>query len=118
MNVLGKVLLVKSEGKVYPLSINDIMFLKWDGKGTQVFTASRDEPLVDYRPLARLEEQLPQNVFVSVHRSAIVNVSHVEYWSNVPDSSSFVKIKNCSLHVINMSVEGRKRLKRAMVFTE
>jgi len=48
-----------------------------------VFVEGEDKPLMPLLSMKKIEETLPANVFVRVHKSFIVNVSKIKYISRM-----------------------------------
>ncbi len=75
MDRLGKICVSKDD-KLYIKSIDDIIFFEAKNKTVKV-VCEQDEYTCQYT-LKELEEWLPKEGFVRVHKSFIVNLNHVE----------------------------------------
>ena len=70
-------LFVKSEYKIKRINLNDIQYI--EGLREYVKIVLKDEkPVMSLMSLKSLEEKLPQNRFMRVHRSFIVNLDEVQ----------------------------------------
>ncbi|MCE7053726.1 response regulator [Algoriphagus sp. AGSA1] len=66
---------VRDRGHIVSLSEDDILFLKADGLYTRIFTKERQYTMRDI--LKDVVGRLPDNRFIRVHKSYIVNLSYV-----------------------------------------
>lgn len=71
----GSHLLLRTEGSIYRLNYDQIMYLEANRNNTKVITAS--EHILSSAPLSSIETQLPAQLFFRVHRSFIINLSKV-----------------------------------------
>lgn len=70
-------LFVKSEYKIKRINLNDIQYI--EGLREYVKIVLKDEkPVMSLMSLKSLEEKLPQNRFMRVHRSFIVNLDEIQ----------------------------------------
>lgn len=69
-------ILVRDRGRIFPLALHDIEYLKSDSKYTQI--AARGSSYLVRVALTDLETRLDPSRFVRVHRSAIVNLDFVD----------------------------------------
>lgn len=68
-------LFIKTEGKLYRISHDDLLFAEANGNYTKIVTT--DKPLTPAMSFYSLEQQLPATQFIKVHRSFIINKSKV-----------------------------------------
>lgn len=61
------------------IRLADILFL--ESKGDYVFIKTKNKEVSTLTTLTSMEEQLPGDLFVRVHRSFIVNLAQIESWS-------------------------------------
>lgn len=61
--------------------IDDIQFMQADHVYTQVFLSNRSLPLLVRESLTGFSSRLPENMFLKVHRSYIINPKHVSGFS-------------------------------------
>jgi hypothetical protein len=66
---------VKSGTKIQVVLVPDILYLQADGDYVQIFTANGK--FLKEQTMKYFEEHLPENKFVRVHRSVIVNVESI-----------------------------------------
>lgn len=68
---------VKDNGILKKINVDDILYLEAMGDYVKVYTAQRFHVL--HATLKSIEEKLPQNKFIRVHRSYIVSLSKIEF---------------------------------------
>jgi two-component system LytT family response regulator len=81
-------ILVRDRGRIFPLAIDEIEYLKADSKYTLI--AGRGSHYLVRVPITELEARLDPRRFIRVHRSAVINLDHVE--SMRPDEQSQLEI--------------------------
>jgi two-component system LytT family response regulator len=69
-------ILVRDRGRIFPLSLNDIAYLKADSKYTAI--AARGQTFLVRIGISELEAQLDPARFIRIHRSALVNLDFVD----------------------------------------
>lgn len=72
-------LFVKSDGKIYRVAFDNILYAEANGNYTRVVCV--DQLLLPAVPFSTMEEQLPGENFIRVHRSFIINknrIGHIE----------------------------------------
>jgi two-component system LytT family response regulator len=104
-------ILVRDRGQIFPLAVAEIEFLKADAKYTQI--AARGSSFYVRLALAELEQRLPAERFVRVHRNAIVNLDFVEAMK--PDDQSQLEIRMRSGATLLANREASKRLRDAAI---
>lgn len=70
---------IKSDNKIFKVTFDDILYLEAFGNYAKVYLT--DKQLMPTTTLTSLEEALPKNRFIRVHRSFIINknqISHIE----------------------------------------
>ena len=87
----------KADKKIHKYYFSDILFI--EGSGNYVKIHSQNEkPLMVLDKLTDLQNKLPQKQFIRIHKSFIVNVSHIQkiegnmldiYNKTIPISSTF-----------------------------
>lgn len=101
-----KVLEVKERGKTSLISIEDIIWIEADGYCARIHT---DKHKYHVRiSLKELNHSLPTEEFIQIHRSAIINISHLK----ALEHSSNAIMKNGD--TIKISRAGLSRLKPAL----
>lgn len=87
----------KADKKIYKFSFADVLFIEGSGNYVKIHT-EKGKPLLVLDKLADLEEKLPKKEFLRVHKSFIVNISHISKKegnmltikdSTIPISSTF-----------------------------
>jgi DNA-binding LytR/AlgR family response regulator len=72
-----KFIFFKADKKIHKYYFSDILFIEGSGNYVKIHTENAT-PLVVLEKLSDLEEKLPQNQFMRVHKSFIVNISHIK----------------------------------------
>jgi DNA-binding LytR/AlgR family response regulator len=67
---------LKSDKKLYKVFYDDIFYLEGYGNYVKVFTA--EKMILVLEKLSELEQQLPSEKFVRVHKSYVVSISHIK----------------------------------------
>lgn len=70
---------IRSDGKIYKILQNDVLFAEASGNYTRIVTTSNI--FMPAMTFSAVEEMLPAKIFVRVHRSFIINknrISHIE----------------------------------------
>ncbi len=68
---------VKSDYKMVPIKISDIVFLESEGEYIRLHIESGRSVTTFYR-LKNMEAELPSSHFIRIHRSYIVNLNHIK----------------------------------------
>lgn len=71
-------LFLKSEYKIRRINFNDILYIEGLKDYIKVFTTSEDKPVLSLNSIKSLEQKLPEDRFMRVHRSFIVNLDRIE----------------------------------------
>ena len=66
----------KADKKIYKYYLNDILFIEGSGNYIKVHT-QKDKPLMVLDKLTNFFEKLPKKQFLRVHKSFIINISHI-----------------------------------------
>jgi len=67
---------VKADNRIVRLEFNDILFVEAMQKYVQIYTV--DNKIVSLLSLSKIEETLPNQRFVRIHRSFIINIEKIE----------------------------------------
>lgn len=102
-------LLVRDRGQIFPLSPDEIVYLKADTKYTLI--AARGRQYLVRVALADLEPRLDPTRFMRVHRNAIVNLDHVTAMR--PDEQSQLALTMRDGTVLTANREASRRLRDA-----
>lgn len=81
--------LVRDRGRIFPLAVGDIEYMKSDSKYTVI--VARGQSYLVRIGIAELEAQLDPARFIRIHRSALVNLDHVD--SMKADDQSQLQIR-------------------------
>lgn len=101
---------VKSGTKIHVVLVPDIMYLQADGDYVQIFT--RDGKYLKEQTMKYFEEHLPENQFVRVHRSVIVNVEMISRIELYEKQNQLLTLKNGQQ--LKTSPAGYKALRSAL----
>lgn len=71
-------LFLKSEYKIRRINFNDILYVEGLKDYVKVFLAHEDKPVLSLSSMKAMEEKLPADHFMRVHRSFIVNLDKIE----------------------------------------
>jgi len=66
----------KADKKIFKYYLNDILFIEGSGNYIKVHTQN-DKPLMVLDKLTDIFEKLPRKQFLRVHKSFIINISHI-----------------------------------------
>lgn len=67
----------KADKKIHKYYFADILYIEGSGNYVKIHTQN-DKPLMVLDKLTELQEKLPQKQFLRVHKSFIINVSHIQ----------------------------------------
>lgn len=73
----NEVITVKSDGKFYRLNVDEIWYVESMGDYVSIYLDNRK--LTAYDSLKNLEQELPSEKFIRVHKSFIVAIARVDY---------------------------------------
>jgi DNA-binding LytR/AlgR family response regulator len=71
-------LFLKSEYKIRRINFNDILYIEGLKDYIKVYTTGDDKPVLSLNSIKALEQKLPENKFMRVHRSFIVNLDKID----------------------------------------
>ncbi len=101
---------VKSGQKIHVVMVPDIIYLQADGDYVHIFTSTGK--YLKEQTMKYFEENLPENQFVRVHRSYIVNVEAISRIELYEKQSQMLTLKNGER--IKTSVSGYKLLRNKL----
>jgi hypothetical protein len=101
---------VKSGTKIHVVLVSDILYLQADGDYVQIFTGTGK--YLKEQTMRYFEEHLPENQFVRVHRSIIVNVEMISRIELYEKQNQLLTLKNGQQ--IKTSPAGYKALRVAL----
>jgi DNA-binding LytR/AlgR family response regulator len=70
-------LFVKSDYRIVRININEIKYIEGMSEYVRIFVNGETKPIISLLSMKKLEELLPQNNFLRVHRSYIVNMHKI-----------------------------------------
>jgi DNA-binding LytR/AlgR family response regulator len=71
-------LFLKSEYKIRRINFNDILYIEGLKDYIKVYTTGGDKPILSLNSMKSLEQKLPEEKFMRVHRSFIVNLERID----------------------------------------
>jgi DNA-binding LytR/AlgR family response regulator len=71
-------LFLKSEYKIRRINFNDILYIEGLKDYIKVYTTGEDKPVLSLNSMKSLEQKLPEEKFMRVHRSFIVNLDRID----------------------------------------
>ncbi|MCX6302599.1 MAG: LytTR family DNA-binding domain-containing protein [Bacteroidia bacterium] len=71
-------LFLKSDYKIKRINFNDILYVEGMKDYVKVYTQNDPKPILSISTLKLLEAKLPQNKFMRIHRSFIVNLAKID----------------------------------------
>ena len=86
---------VKSDYRVLRVPVNSIRFIESMSEYVRIFVENEPTPIVTLLSMKKVEEVLPKNIFMRVHRSYIVNLRKIKEVSRmriVYDNNVFIPI--------------------------
>ncbi len=99
---ISEFIFIKDKGTWIKISLNDLFFLRASDNYT--FLQLKSDSLLITKNLKYFEEQLPNSIFCKIHRSYLVNLYHIQSYSNLN-----VKILNTDLPVSDSYRENLKK---------
>ena len=78
VDVNNEFLFLKSDYKIKRINFNDILYIEGLKDYVKVFTQNSIKPVLSLTSLKLLESKLPENKFMRVHRSFIVNLDRID----------------------------------------
>lgn len=95
-------LLVRDQGKIFPLQVGDIECLRSDNKYTAI--QSKGRSYLVRLPIASFEERLDKSRFLRVQRGCIVNLDFVDSMTPDENSQLIVQLRDGSRITANREV--------------
>jgi DNA-binding LytR/AlgR family response regulator len=78
IEVNNQFLFLKSEYKIRRINFNDILYIEGLKDYIKVYTKGEDKPVLSLNSMKSLEQKLPEEKFMRVHRSFIVNLDRID----------------------------------------
>jgi two-component system LytT family response regulator len=85
-------ILVRDRGRIFPLALNDIEYLKADSKYTAII--ARGQTFLVRIGISELEAQLDPARFIRIHRSALVNLDFVDSMKADDQSQLLIQMRD------------------------
>jgi two-component system LytT family response regulator len=104
-------ILVRDRGRIFPLSLNEIEYLKADSKYTAI--AARGQTFLVRIGISELEAQLDPARFIRIHRSALVNLDFVDSMKADDQSQLLIQMRDGA--VLTASREASKVLREMAI---
>ena len=104
-------ILVRDRGRIFPLSLNEIAYLKADAKYTAI--AARGQTFLVRIGISELEAQLDPARFIRVHRSALVNLDFVDSMKADEQSQLVIQMRDGTM--LTASREASKVLREMAI---
>jgi two-component system LytT family response regulator len=92
-------ILVRDRGRIFPLSLNEIEYLKADSKYTAI--AARGQTFLVRIAISELEAQLDPARFIRIHRSALVNLDFVDSMKADDQSQLLIEMRDGAVLTAN-----------------
>jgi two-component system LytT family response regulator len=92
-------ILVRDRGRIFPLALSEIAYLKADAKYTAI--SARDQTFLVRIGISELEARLDPGRFIRIHRSALVNLDFVESMRADDQSQLLIQMKDGTLLTAN-----------------
>jgi len=78
LDVRNRFLFLKSEYRIRRINFDDIMYIEGLKDYIKVYTTRDDKAILSLNTIKSLEQKLPADMFMRVHRSFIVNLGKIE----------------------------------------
>ena len=75
---LPRSIIVKADYKQTQIALDEILYIKGVGDYVKIYTNENARPLITQMSLKSVEEKLPSDRFVRIHRSYIVNMDRIK----------------------------------------
>jgi len=101
---------IKTGQKLHIIPIQEIIYIQSDGDYVQLIT--QNGKYLKEQTMKYFETHLPQNRFVRIHRSSIVNIEHIARIESYGKQNQQITLKNGQW--LRVSLSGYKLLKEAL----
>ncbi len=100
---------VKSEYKLVQIMLNDILYIEGLKDYLKIYTADESKPILSLMSMKSMEELLPSDRFMRVHRSYIVQVSKIKVIdrNRIVFGKTFIPISDSYKTVFNEYLNSR-----------
>ncbi len=86
-------LLIRINGRHIFITIEDIVFIKAENQYTNLMTTSGKTYLMR-RAISTWEEQLPENIFLRIHRGTIINMNMINKMEKISGGRMSIRLKD------------------------
>lgn len=107
-NLNLKTILVESGSKLITVELKDVIFLEADKDYTWMHTASKS--YLSNFGISHLEKRLSKTQFLRIHRSYLINISHIKEVHKDGASAQLITSNNHTLNVSRTYMSGLKQL--------
>lgn len=97
LNEEKDILFVKSEYKIVKLNLKDIRYVEGMSEYLRIFIEGEAKPVITLLSMKKLEDYLPKNTFMRVHRSYIVNLKKIQEVARlriVMDKNTYIPVSD------------------------
>jgi DNA-binding LytR/AlgR family response regulator len=77
-NVSDDFIIVKTDYKLQQIALNDILYIEGLKDYIKIYRQNIEKPILSLMSMKIIEEKLPQDTFMRVHRSFIVNLNKIQ----------------------------------------
>ena|GEM_PF-53891 len=78
VNSSSEFILVKADYKTIKINLSDILYVEGLKDYVKIFTVGSEKPIITLNSLKRMQENLPADRFVRVHKSFIISLNHIK----------------------------------------
>ncbi|MFO7671782.1 MAG: LytTR family DNA-binding domain-containing protein [Bacteroidales bacterium] len=93
---------IKADKKNYNIPTETILYIEGLDNYIKIKTATNS--LISYESLSGIEKKLPAEMFLRIHRSAIININQIDHYTSsyiMLDDRQFTIGRNYKEHVLN-----------------
>lgn len=101
-------IVIRYHGKIIPISIKKIFYISVERQYSKIFVESNKSYIIK-KSLSKWEQILPQNDFIRIHRSTLVNISKIKEAKRVNNNLCNVYLSDSDI-VLNMTRNYYKNL--------
>ncbi len=103
---------IKIGNDIQVISLSNLIYIIAEGDYTRLYMNTGEKPLV-LKLISKWEELLPQDQFIRIHRSTIININFIERLEQPQQKKYLVYMKNIS-HPLNVSRNLTKDIKKRL----
>jgi CheY-like chemotaxis protein len=108
--------LARKDNRQYFVKLSEVKLLLADGEYSKAFWG-KDQSMMFRKPLKQWEKELPENLFIRIHRKAIINLSFLDFVGKTPAGTPQVHLKDYpgAIEVSQRKVPALNRSLKALV---